>query len=880
MVGKIFILFISLIFSQSLFADDSTAVMVGPGVIYHSVYKSSVGPYNIKILEIDLTNPKNKLESVLAKDVLGTGFEKTSSMAKRKSKSGHIVIGAINGDFFGISNPYNPYTFLVGSMILDEEYTFGRISQRPAFAVDKFKKLIIDNIGFSATVITSQNYSKTINAVNDTVRANTLILYNKYFGNSTRTNNLVTEIKLKRISNLVINDTVKFIVVDKKTEVGNMNYGLNEYVLSGNGSAKAFLDSSITLNDTVKILFNTNPIRGNIFTLVSGNPILVINGTIPSGLSTDVHPRTAIGFNQDSTKVFFVTVDGRQPGFSVGMSLPQLAEYMLSIGCYQAVNLDGGGSTTMVVRNKVVNSPSDAAGERSVANAILAVSEITASEVIDSFYLWPRQILIDSTQSKKIEIFGKDIWGYEIDVLPTEVTFEVIGVPGYVDSLGYFYPLGVGSGFIKARIKNLVDSISVTVLSERIPVWSYSDAGGNLPSWFSSTASTERGLAYGYVNGNHRVYVVSRPNVLILDANTGDLIGNLNTSGITGGIFTLNDVEVTSDGKIIAANLTTSSSSSSPFKVYKWNDESSNPELIIEYNIGNYRLGDKITVVGSWANNTATLYAAVASSNKILKWTMSNGSFNQQPTIITLSDLTNYGINPSVAPVDTGQSKFFINAGSIMPREYSSLGTFLSVAPTGIVVTQSNAIRYFEKYGKKFLVTYQYGFPNENARVLDITNGLSNATIYETTPSLGDNSNNIGVSGDVAVRDYKRGIFIIYALATNNGIGAYQITIDTLTGINENDFIPNDFFISQNYPNPFNSSTKVNYFLPAKTHVIIEIYDILGRKISTLVDEVKNNGLHYLEIKNSSIGLNTSGTYFLRFQLGQKYFIRKVLFLK
>lgn len=67
-----------------------------------------------------------------------------------------------------------------------------------------------------------------------------MILYNKYFGNSTRTNNLVTEIKLKRLSNLVINDTVKFIVVNKKTDVGNMNYGPNEYVLSGSGSAKAF----------------------------------------------------------------------------------------------------------------------------------------------------------------------------------------------------------------------------------------------------------------------------------------------------------------------------------------------------------------------------------------------------------------------------------------------------------------------------------------------------------------------------------------------------------------------------------------------------------------------------------------------------------------
>ncbi|MGB9664517.1 MAG: hypothetical protein ACPL25_06325, partial [Ignavibacteria bacterium] len=119
-----FLFLFILLFSAQLLADDSTVVVVGPGIKYHSVYKTSVGPYNIKILEIDITHPKNKIETVLAKDVLGTGFEKTSSMAKRNSRSGHIVIGAVNADFFGISDPYNPYTFLIGSMIKDNEYTF------------------------------------------------------------------------------------------------------------------------------------------------------------------------------------------------------------------------------------------------------------------------------------------------------------------------------------------------------------------------------------------------------------------------------------------------------------------------------------------------------------------------------------------------------------------------------------------------------------------------------------------------------------------------------------------------------------------------------------------------------------------------------------
>ncbi|MGB9664516.1 MAG: DUF4623 domain-containing protein, partial [Ignavibacteria bacterium] len=750
---------------------------------------------------------------------------------------------------------------------------------RPSFAVDTSKRLIIDDLGFSAAIKTKQGYVRALSSLNDTVRSNTLIIFNKYFGNSTKTNNEVTEIKLKRLTPLIIGDSIKFVVRAKNVGIGNMRFEQDEYVLSGNGTAKAFLDSSILVNDTVTLIFNTNPFKGNIFTMTGGGPTLVINGVIPGGLQTAVHPRTAVGFNYDSTKVFFVTVDGRQPGFSVGMSLPELANYMKSIGCYNAVNLDGGGSTTMVVRNKVVNSPSDAAGERPVANALLAVSEIYASEVIDSFYLWPRQIFIDSTQSKKIEIYGKDIWGYEIDVLPTEVNWEVQGLNGFIDSLGFFYPLQVGSGIIIGRIKNLADTISITVTGERIPTWSFSDAGNNMPSWLSPIASTERGLAYGFINNNHRLYVVSRPNVLILDAQTGDVVGNLNISGITGGTFTLNDVEVTDDGKIIAANLTTNALSS-PFKVYKWDDESSIPQLILEYSGGAYRLGDKITVVGSWFDNSAVIYAGVANSNRILKWTMSNGNFIQTPQEIVLSDVSNYGTNPSIAPVGKGNSNFFVNATSIVPKYYSPTGLLLGTCPPGLVATQSNSIRYFEKFGKKFLVTYQYGAFNENAKILDITNGITNATLYETTPTLGDNPNNIGLSGDVAVRYYGRGVFIIYVLATNNGIGAYQITIDTTTSVENEVSIPRYCYLSQNYPNPFNSSTRIKFKIPKTTNVKIYLYDCLGRKISELLNETKAPGHYEIELNENHFKNASSGIYFYQLVSDEKVLTKKLILLK
>jgi len=82
------------------------------------------------------------------------------------------------------------------------------------------------------------------------------------------------------------------------------------------------------------------------------------------------HPRTAVAKLKDG-KFLMITVDGRQPGVSMGMTLQELAEYILSLGATDAMNLDGGGSTTMFVDGKVVNTPSDKEGERKVSDAIV-----------------------------------------------------------------------------------------------------------------------------------------------------------------------------------------------------------------------------------------------------------------------------------------------------------------------------------------------------------------------------------------------------------------------------------------------------------------------------------------------------------------------------
>jgi exopolysaccharide biosynthesis protein len=82
------------------------------------------------------------------------------------------------------------------------------------------------------------------------------------------------------------------------------------------------------------------------------------------------HPRTAVGFSRDSSTLYIFTVDGRSPT-SVGMTLVELADVMRRLGAWQAMNFDGGGSTTMVVKDVVVNAPSDPTGPRPVSDALL-----------------------------------------------------------------------------------------------------------------------------------------------------------------------------------------------------------------------------------------------------------------------------------------------------------------------------------------------------------------------------------------------------------------------------------------------------------------------------------------------------------------------------
>jgi exopolysaccharide biosynthesis protein len=84
------------------------------------------------------------------------------------------------------------------------------------------------------------------------------------------------------------------------------------------------------------------------------------------------HPRSAIGVSKDGRTLWLYAVNGRSAS-SVGMTLVELGDAMRALGAWDALNFDGGGSTTLVIDGRVVNTPTDATGERAVANALLVL---------------------------------------------------------------------------------------------------------------------------------------------------------------------------------------------------------------------------------------------------------------------------------------------------------------------------------------------------------------------------------------------------------------------------------------------------------------------------------------------------------------------------
>jgi exopolysaccharide biosynthesis protein len=353
---------IALLFGNS-YAQDWKAV--ADGVEYARVRREFSGkPVNLNLLRFDLT--KVRLDVHHAMD-MAIGTEKTSSIAIR-----HGAFAAINAGFFRLDKSEFAGDN-VGFLMIDDYLWSEPTMERVAIGIiNRSKKtdVFFDRWKFAGYLrLKSGDHPDLLKGLNREIKDNEVIAYTPSFGKVTPRRG--DEIRIRIQKNRVVG------VCQVDCEIPK-----DGFVLVGTGERSNVL-KQLKIGDRAEFVWdirgenNTSP-SSKLEDAVAGVPQLIKDGKIDITWEREKasrsfvetrHPRTAVA-KLKGGKFLMLTADGRSEQ-SAGLDLYDLAEYMLELGAVDAMNLDGGGSTTMFLDGKVVNNPSDRDGERKVGDAIL-----------------------------------------------------------------------------------------------------------------------------------------------------------------------------------------------------------------------------------------------------------------------------------------------------------------------------------------------------------------------------------------------------------------------------------------------------------------------------------------------------------------------------
>jgi large repetitive protein len=315
-----------------------------------------------------------------------TDLEPTSEIARGGAVAlGRPVLAAVNADFYSarpLGIPLGPHVESGEVVKLDGPHPRVReqtvVPGRDAFGVAADGAPFVATVRLSGRAWPDGGDGGPIGRLNVRPAADTLALWTPAGGETTPIDPGAAEAVLRRLGKGAAGDTLRGVVVLVDTLAAGVAVPADGVVLGGRGRWAPRL-RGLQPGDTVAWAFRVHGAPGPVAELVGGFPLLLRDGAAAYGVpevrpafGEQRHPRTAVGIRPDGT-VLLVVVDGRRPEYSDGMTLAELADLMRELGARDALNLDGGGSTTLVLGGRVVNRPTDAAGERPVTNALLVL---------------------------------------------------------------------------------------------------------------------------------------------------------------------------------------------------------------------------------------------------------------------------------------------------------------------------------------------------------------------------------------------------------------------------------------------------------------------------------------------------------------------------
>ncbi len=321
-------------------------------------YSSLRTPEPQSIHWIDVDPAQVQLVAAVAGDQV-LGKETPSSMARR-----HDARAAINGGFFVVRGPFAGD--FEGLFVWDGRVLSEPVHKRSSLAFCTDGRLWIDRFSLTTEVHLGDT-PVGVDGVNRHRSKGETVLLTPEFGPAT----------LNEGPELVVADgkVVERTSGGSRIPADGFVLALEEPLSGIEPGIDAWLESTIAARSSGE------EVETEGCSFVSAGPALIRRGQILEdyqaesakfgpGFALKRHPRTAVGIRRDG-RLILVVVDGRQEGLSVGMTLPELAAFLKERGAHDAYNLDGGGSSTMIVNGKIVNSPSDEQGERPSSDAII-----------------------------------------------------------------------------------------------------------------------------------------------------------------------------------------------------------------------------------------------------------------------------------------------------------------------------------------------------------------------------------------------------------------------------------------------------------------------------------------------------------------------------
>lgn len=398
--------------TNELIMTDSSYITSG-AVLKNYTWDIADGNVKASVIEIDLTNPYVQLEVIP-----GQGkFTQRTSVSKMAGRTG--ALAAVNGDFYNTKAEGAPIgtTYINGKLASSQSYLNGVY----CLGITTDRTAYIEPFGFSGKVTSpSTGVSFPLSGLNKTVyweettgahsHIDRLHLYDDLWGGVTRGQDSYVGVPAEV---LIQNN----IVADISYE-GAFPYPVpdNSYILHGDGVAKDYIINNIQIGDSIFIDYEVTP-NQNWSMVIGGHALLVDQGQ-PVEYTKDlsalkgIRARTAAGISQDGKTVYIIAVEGRTSA-SKGITLGNLSLLMTNLGIWKAVNLDGGGSTTIVSRplgetaTKQVLAVEGHATERNVVEALGVFSTAPAGAIKGIMIEGAQQLLVGESATYDLKAYDE-----------------------------------------------------------------------------------------------------------------------------------------------------------------------------------------------------------------------------------------------------------------------------------------------------------------------------------------------------------------------------------------------------------------------------------------------------------------------------------------